>query len=66
MSKTKSPSGQAKIRRGGIRPGAGQYPKMDDLHRINITVQGSDIEHARILGEGNVSLGIRIAIRRSK
>lgn len=52
--------------RGGARPGAGQYPKIEDLRRINITVQGKDIQRARTIGDGNVSLGIRIAIRKFK
>jgi hypothetical protein len=52
----------AKSKRGGARPGAGH----EDLRRINITVQGEDIQRARAIGDGNVSLGIRTAIRKFK
>jgi hypothetical protein len=65
MSNTTKPLNIAKSKRGGARPGAGQYTKIEDLRRINITVQGEDIERARTIGDGNVSLGIRIAVRRA-
>ena len=66
MSNATKPLNIAKSKRGGSRPGAGQYPKIEDLRRINITVQGEDIQRARAIGDGNVSLGIRTAIRKFK
>ena len=65
MSNATKPLNIAKSKRGGARPGAGQYPKIEGLRRINITAQSEDIERARTIGDGNVSLGIRIAIRRA-
>ena len=54
-----------KQRRGGARPNAGR-PTLDDtesLRRVNVTLDKSAIKKGVQIGEGNLSLGIRRAIK---
>lgn len=50
--------------RGGARPGAGK-PKIEGLVRVQITITEKDKAKAKKLGNGNVSEGIRIALKKS-
>lgn len=47
---------------GGLRKGAGRKPIEQGYKRINIMLDEERIEKASRKGEGNLSLGIRIAI----
>lgn len=48
---------------GGKRKGAGRKPLGDkSLSRINVMLGDQDLQRARWIGEGNISLGIRRAL----
>ena len=53
--------------RGGARPGAGRKPGPDPNaeHRTRrmIMLNDDEVQQARMLGEGNISAGVRMAIR---
>ena len=52
---------------GGARPGSGPKPIHDvPMTRRNVMLDDETVEKARRIGEGNVSEGIRIAVRRAK
>jgi len=52
-------------RRGGARPGAGRPTKDDakNLKRINVMLDDTTINHGVKIGDGNLSLGIRRAVK---
>lgn len=52
-------------RQGGKRPGAGRPPKADQAptRRLSLVLELDLVERAKAIGTGNVSEGIRRAIR---
>lgn len=56
-----------KPNRGGARPGSGPKPIHDvPMTRRNVMLDDETVDKARRIGEGNVSEGIRIAVRKTK
>ena len=49
-----------KIAKGGKRPGAGR-PKVEGRF-MQLRLSDQEIERAKLLGDGNVSLGVRRAL----
>lgn len=49
--------------RGGARPGTGPKIEVDSVRRVSVTLDPESIELAERLGDGNVSRGIRAALR---
>lgn len=49
-------------KRGGERGGAGR-PQIDGARKVNVLLPADTIEQARKLGDGNLSLGLRIAVK---
>jgi len=54
--------------RGGARPGAGRPKGSTDpdarRHQVNVRLSDAELAKARMLGNGNSSLGMRIALQR--
>jgi len=54
--------------RGGARPGAGRPKGSTDpdarRHQVNVRLSDAEIAKALMLGNGNASLGMRIALQR--
>lgn len=55
---------EPKRKRGGARPGSGPKPAdgAKDLHRVLITIDPKSDATAKLIGEGDRSLGIRRAL----
>lgn len=52
---------------GGARPGSGPKPIHDaPMTRRNVMLDDETVEKARRIGEGNVSEGIRMAVKKMK
>lgn len=49
--------------RGGARTGTGPKIEVESVRRVSVTLDPESIELAEKLGEGNVSRGIRAALR---
>ena len=49
--------------RGGTRKGAGRKAEVTGTNRINVSLDPATVEKARDIGHGNVSLGIRKAVK---
>ena len=49
--------------RGGKRPGAGRKP-IAGIRPIQLTLDESSIAKGKLIGEGNLSAGVRKAIKR--
>lgn len=54
-------------KRGGARPGAGRpsgwrKPEEERVREIAVQLREAQIDHARSLGEGNLSAGIRLLV----
>lgn len=47
---------------GGKREGAGR-PALEDARRVNVILPAETIDQARKLGDGNLSLGLRLAVK---
>lgn len=47
---------------GGRREGAGR-PALEGARRVNVILPADTIEQARKLGAGNLSLGLRLAVK---
>lgn len=52
-------------RHGGARPGAGRPAEIEGARRVNVMLDGATIEAAKKLGAGNLSAGIRKAVRQA-
>jgi hypothetical protein len=52
-------------KRGGVREGAGRPAEVKDPRPVTVTLDEAAIEAARDLGGGNISAGIREALRRT-
>ena len=48
--------------RGGVRKGAGRKPAPEPLFKRSITLPWQDIGDLLVLGEGNLSRGVRVAL----
>lgn len=48
---------------GGARPGAGRPAGIESARRVNVMLDAATIERARAIGAGNLSAGIRLAVR---
>lgn len=55
--------GFGKPGRGGARPGSGPKLEVGSVRRVSVTLDPESIELAENLGGGNVSRGIRAALR---
>jgi len=56
-----------KPQHGGPREGSGR-PKQDDAgktDRYNVTLDKATVKKAKRIGNGNLSLGLRVAVRRN-
>lgn len=53
---------------GGPRPGAGRKPDPNAAHRKlrPILLNDEELERAKVIGDGNASLGVRRALDRHK
>ena len=52
-------------KRGGARPGSGPKPLYDaPMTRRNVMLDDETVDKARRIGAGNLSDGIRIAVRK--
>lgn len=50
---------------GGKREGAGRKPlKADPMTRVNVMLDDGTIAKAKLIGDGNLSEGLREAVRR--
>lgn len=49
---------------GGKRPNSG-LPKIEDSRRVSILLAPSDINIAKELGDGSISGGIRLALKKT-
>jgi len=55
----------APSKRGGKREGAGRKPIMDEaMTRVNVMLDEATINKAKAIGGGNLSEGLREAVRR--
>ena len=57
-----------KLPKGGARPGAGRKPvagPADPLVRKSVTLRESDIRRLEVMGDGNLSAGIRRLLQES-
>ena len=59
----KAPKKDRQLARGGHRAGAGAPKQMVDGRRIYVYLDADSIDKARKLGDGNVSAGIRFALK---
>lgn len=50
-------------RHGGARPGAGRPAEIEGARRVNVMLDAATIEAAKKLGAGNLSAGIRKAVK---
>ena len=57
-SKTRKKAGP-----GGARPGAGRKAEVSGLRKVLVSLDPASIAEARRLGDGNVSAGVREALR---
>lgn len=48
---------------GGMRPGAGRKAEVDGLRQVTVTLDPVSIAIAKALGDDNMSLGVREALR---
>ncbi|MDR1529896.1 MAG: hypothetical protein LBS40_05805 [Burkholderiales bacterium] len=56
-------SDQAPAGRGGARAGAGRPKVLERARRINIMLDAATVADATIIGDGNISAGVRIAVK---
>ena len=55
------------MKRGGKREGAGAKPASEKpMRRVNVMLDESTIAKAAVIGEGNLSAGLREAVRRAR
>lgn len=50
---------------GGARPGAGRPVEVEGARRVNVTLDAATIGAAKRIGDGNLSAGIRKAVRQA-
>lgn len=50
-------------KRGGARPGAGRPAEIEGARRVNVMLDAETIEAAKKIGAGNLSAGIRKAVK---
>jgi len=48
---------------GGARPGAGRKAEVTGLRKVQVYLDPASIDTAKKLGDGNVSAGVREALR---
>jgi hypothetical protein len=56
-------STMSEVKKGGTRPGSGR-PALEGGRRVNVTLDEATIVQAKALGSGNLSAGVREAVRR--
>lgn len=50
---------------GGVRPGAGRKAEVESVRKVVVYLDEDSITAAKTLGDGNMSRGVREALRRA-